>query len=531
MPFEIGQIASDYEILGLLGKGGMGRVYRVRNVISNRVEAMKVLLADVAAEAELGDRFIGEIRTLARLDHPNIAKFHTAFKYENQLVMVMEFVEGFTLSDLAKERPIPLDEVLSYVTQTLSALSYAHQNGVIHRDIKPSNIMVTPHGVVKLMDFGIAKSSVDASLTRPGTTMGSMLYMSPEQVRGTAVDARSDLYSVGVLLYELTAGRRPFEAENTFAILESQLNAVPKPPIELNPALPRLLNDIIMTSLEKEPMQRFQSAEAFRKALDTVRGRAAVAIEGAAGAQAAAAADTLPMPPAPPPRARSGARGLWMALGAVACVCVLAAGALTLPHFWKSSAATSPAPHQTATPAQATASTSAPIAQTPPPVQQTAVPPVAQAPAPENTQQPAVPARVQPPDRRRVAQNDRGPAPPPVMNQPTSAPASPAASPPAAQSPSAPPQPSPQEIDAANDDLVKLHARAEAVKDSLDNLRRQQAQDGLGIRQDIASAASRLNMYLQAADSALQSNALERARKNMVQAEEELGKLEKFFGK
>src|SRR5947209_8631875 len=173
MPFEVGQIASDYEILGLLGKGGMGRVYRVRNVISNRVEAMKVLLADVAAEGQLGDRFIGEIRTLARLDHPNIAKFHTAFKYENQLVMVMEFVEGFTLSDRAKDGPIPLDEVLSYVTQTLAALSYAHQSGVIHRDIKPSNIMVTPHGVVKLMDFGIAKSTVDASLTRPGTTMGS----------------------------------------------------------------------------------------------------------------------------------------------------------------------------------------------------------------------------------------------------------------------------------------------------------------------------------------------------------------------
>src|SRR6185437_10134606 len=280
MAFEVGQIAADYEIQGLLGKGGMGRVYRVRNVISNRVEAMKVLLADVAAEAELGDRFIGEIRTLARLDHPNIAKFHTAFKFENQLVMLMELVEGFTLSDRGKEGPVPLDEILSYASQTLSALSYAHQNGVIHRDIKPSNIMVTPHGVVKLMDFGIAKSTFEPLLTRPGTTMGSMLYMSPEQVRGMTVDARSDIYSVGVLLYELTAGRRPFEAENTYAILEAQLNATPQAPIELNQALPKPLNDIIMTALAKEPMQRFQTAEAFRNALESIRGRAPAAQAG-----------------------------------------------------------------------------------------------------------------------------------------------------------------------------------------------------------------------------------------------------------
>ncbi|MBV8807742.1 MAG: protein kinase [Acidobacteriaceae bacterium] len=545
MPLEVGQVASDYEILGLLGKGGMGRVFRVRNVISNRVEAMKVLLADVAAEEQLSDRFIGEIRTLARLDHPNIAKFHTAFKYENQLVMVMEFVEGFTLSDRASQGRIPLDEVLSYVTQTLAALSYAHQNGVIHRDIKPSNIMVTPHGVVKLMDFGIAKSSADASLTRTGTTMGSMLYMSPEQVRGTAVDARSDLYSVGVLLYELTAGRRPFEAESTYAILEAQLNTMPRPPIELNQALPRPLNDIIMTALAKEPMQRFQSAEAFRKALETVRGRNHMAVaEGPAGAEVAA--DTLPMRPSPPPPAKSGTRGLWMAIGAVACVCVLAVGALTLPHFWKSSAATNAAPHQA--PRQ---SEPAPIVPTSasrpqPPEQQNQGRPAQQAPAvpadsagPSATSQPpatsptSTPVHRQPSARSQVAQQRPRPSGPAVANQPSSAAESVAVSAPSAPAPSvsAPPQPSAQEMDAASEDLVKLHARAEAVKDSLDNLRRQQAQDGFGIRQDIASAATRLNIYLQTADGALQSNALDNARKNMARAEEELDKLEKFFGK
>ncbi len=532
MPFEVGQIASDYEILGLLGKGGMGRVYRVRNVISNRVEAMKVLLADVAAEEELGDRFLGEIRTLAKLDHPNIAKFHTAFKYENQLVMVMEFVEGFTLSDRAKQGLIPLDEVLSYVTQTLAALGYAHQNGVIHRDIKPSNIMITPHGVAKLMDFGIAKSNLDAALTRPGTTMGSMLYMSPEQVNGTTVNASSDLYSVGVLLYELAAGRRPFEAESELAILQSHLNTTPQPPIEVNPALPQPLNEIIMTSLEKEPMRRFQSAEAFCRALESVRGRAP-----AANAQAAAASPTMPMAMGKPgpPHAKSGARGLWMALGAVACVCVLAAGALTLPHFWKSSAATRSATHQVTTPDQPASTTPAPtpVAQTQPAAQDPSA--VAGNPAATPASMPSAittPAQVRTKsqEHRQVSQDNPRPAVLPAENQPTATSII-TPPPPTAQPNSAPPQPSAQDMDTASEDLMKLHARAEAVKDSLDNLRRQQAQDGLGIRQDIASASSRLTMYLGAADNALRGNSLESARKNMERAEQELDKLEKFFGR
>src|SRR3954469_5552641 len=151
MPFEVGQRVNDYEILDVLGVGGMGRVYRVRNIISQRVEAMKVLLPDLSAEPELAGRFIGEIRTLASFDHPNIAQLHTAFQVENQLVMIMEYIEGFTLDQRAKQGPIPLDQILDYTTQVLAALSYAHGRGVVHRDMKPSNMMVTPHGVIKVM--------------------------------------------------------------------------------------------------------------------------------------------------------------------------------------------------------------------------------------------------------------------------------------------------------------------------------------------------------------------------------------------
>lgn len=522
MPFEVGQVAADYEILGLLGKGGMGRVYRVRNVISNRIEAMKVLLADVAAEAELGDRFVGEIRTLARLDHPNIAKFHTAFKYENQLVMLMELVEGFTLSDRSKQEGIPLEDVLSYVTQTLSALSYAHQNGVIHRDIKPSNIMVTPHGVVKLMDFGIAKSTLEPLLTRPGTTMGSMLYMSPEQVRGMTVDARSDIYSVGVLLYELTAGRRPFEAENTYAILEAQLNTNPQPPIEVNQALPKALNDIIMTALAKEPMQRFQTADAFRNALETVRGRSRAMPRGPAQAV------TEPMRPPVPPQ-KTSKRGLWMALGAVACVCVLAGGALVLPHFWKSAAGGSKAP----------------VVRQEAPRQSTAIPPAQPASSlvkdtsAQTTPVPAAAAANPQASFSRKARPElhsdriRASGQAPITKE--TVPALPSPPPQETQSsqsaPVQPSGPSQAELDKASEDLMKLHARADAVKDSLDRLRSQNAASGLGLRQDIVASASRMDSYLQAADRALQSNTLDSARKDMDHAEDELNKLEAFFGK
>ena len=202
---------------------------------------------------------------------PEYRAVDTALQVNNQLIMIMEFVEGLTLGERCKKGMLPLRDVMSYMSQTLAALAYAHEHGVIHRDIKPGNIMVTPHGVVKLMDFGIAKSKSEVQKTQPGTTIGSLHYMSPEQIHGVSVDARSDLYSVGVTLYELSTGVRPFEGDSEYAILDQQLNAQPKPPMQLNPAMPAGLNDIILTALAKDPMHRFQSAEAFRKALDTVQ--------------------------------------------------------------------------------------------------------------------------------------------------------------------------------------------------------------------------------------------------------------------
>src|SRR5271166_1295830 len=260
----------DYEILGVLGEGGMGKVFKVRNVISDRIEAMKVLLPDLAGRQDLADRFLREIKLLAGLNHPNIAALRTALTLNNQLVMVMEYVEGTTLATRLEQGPIPPADAVNYVDQVLGALSYAHRQKVIHRDIKPANMMLTPEGVVKLMDFGIARSGTDRGLTMTGTTMGSLYYMSPEQVKGQATDQRSDLYSLGVSLYEMLTGQRPFRGTSDYALMAAQLEQPPKPPIELRPGLPPALNEIILLAMDKDPAKRFQTADAFRNALKSV---------------------------------------------------------------------------------------------------------------------------------------------------------------------------------------------------------------------------------------------------------------------
>lgn len=276
--YAVGQRVGDYEVLGVLGAGGMGKVYRVRNTISERIEAMKILLPNLANQKELADRFLREIKVLASLDHPNIAAFRTALTLNDQLVMILEYVEGVTLASRLAQGPIPTTDAVNYADQVLAALTYAHKLNVIHRDIKPANMMLTPKGVVKLMDFGIARPSTEnddnTAMTVAGTTLGSLNYMPPEQVKGEAVDARSDIYSLGVSLYELVTGQLPFRGDSGYALMAAQVKELPKPPITVRPDLPSALNEIILIALAKEPAKRFQSADAFRNALKSAFGPA-----------------------------------------------------------------------------------------------------------------------------------------------------------------------------------------------------------------------------------------------------------------
>ncbi|MCZ6491410.1 MAG: protein kinase [Acidobacteria bacterium] len=275
MDFKLGDTVGDYEIVSVLGAGGMGRVYKVRNILSDRLEAMKVLLPHLLEAPEQAERFLREIRLQASLDHANIAALRTALRHGDQMVMVMELVDGTALQSLLGGRPLPVQEAISYMVQVLAALSYAHGRGVIHRDIKPANIMVTHKGMIKLTDFGLAKLLHDRKLTATGATMGSLYYMSPEQVKGdTDVDTRSDLYSLGVTFYEAVAGQRPFQGETDYAVMSAHLNQSPVPPVDLNPGIPPELNRIILKALAKEPSERFQSADEFLTAIQGVPGYA-----------------------------------------------------------------------------------------------------------------------------------------------------------------------------------------------------------------------------------------------------------------
>jgi eukaryotic-like serine/threonine-protein kinase len=271
MSITVGDQIGDYEITGTLGLGGMGQVYQVRHTISHRIEAMKVLAPGRPVTDEIIGRFLREIQLLARLHHPNITALHTAFRHQGQLVMIMEFVEGLTLSAKLKAGPTILGTNLSYIQQVLSGLAYAHEHGIIHRDIKPSNIMVNMNDHVKLLDFGLAHPVLSSEFTRTGTILGSLHYMSPEQVMGEQLDARSDVYSVGVTLYQLVTGRLPFDGPSDYAIASGHLKSVPIDPMTINSSLPTGLSKIVLKSLAKSPGDRFQTAREFLKALSSLR--------------------------------------------------------------------------------------------------------------------------------------------------------------------------------------------------------------------------------------------------------------------
>ena len=268
MSFEPGKVVGEYTIECALGRGGLGTVYRVKHNISRRLEAMKVLHPERIGTPELAERFRREIQMLASLNHPNIARLNTAFYFEDQLVMMMELVEGEDLRTLSRRTSIGIPQLLDYFSQALRALDYAHARGVVHRDIKPANTMVSPSGLLKVLDFGLAYDESSTELTMSGVVVGSPIYMSPEQVRGEKATAQSDLYSLGVALYELIAGRPPFQGKNSYELMMAHLNLQPAPLRELRPDMPRHISDTLACAMEKDPARRFASASALLNALN-----------------------------------------------------------------------------------------------------------------------------------------------------------------------------------------------------------------------------------------------------------------------
>lgn len=269
MSFEVGESVGHYQIVEEIGAGGNGRVLKVQHLITRRREAMKILSNGRPTSQEYAHRVLREIRLQASLDHPNIAAVLNAFWIEDDLVMVMELIEGQTLQHHLAQRKLSLEHAIHWIRQVLLALTYAHVHGVVHRDISTGNIIVTNEGRIKLTDFGLAKNSADLHVTDSGGMVGSPYYISPEQVRGAAAaDHRSDIYSTGIVLYEMVTGTKPFEAESSFLLMQAHVQHKPVPPIERNPAIPQFISDAIMKAVEKNPADRFPTAADFLEALE-----------------------------------------------------------------------------------------------------------------------------------------------------------------------------------------------------------------------------------------------------------------------
>lgn len=250
-----------YEIHELIGVGGMALVYRAYDTIDDRTVAIKILKDEFLGNAEFIRRFKNESKAIAVLSHPNIVKVYDVSFGDRIQYIVMEYIDGITLKDyLSQQKEIKWKEAIHFTVQILQALQHAHEKGIVHRDIKPQNIMLLQDGTIKVTDFGIARFSRSETRTITDKAIGSVHYIAPEQARGDLTDEKADIYSVGVMLYEMLTGQLPFEADNAVSVAIMQMQADPRPPKDINPAIPDGLEEITLRAMQKNPAQRYQSA-------------------------------------------------------------------------------------------------------------------------------------------------------------------------------------------------------------------------------------------------------------------------------
>ena len=269
----IGKILADrYEILELIGIGGMAYVYKARDKAEDRIVAVKILKDEFLANEEFIRRFRNESRAIALLSHPNIVKIYDVLFGEFVQMIVMEYIDGITLKEyIEHQKVIRWKEAVHFTVQILRALQHAHDKGIVHRDIKPQNIMLLQDGTIKVMDFGIARFARTEPQTMTDKAIGSVHYISPEQARGERIDEKTDIYSVGVMLFEMLTGQLPFQGESPVSVALKQIQDVPKKPRDINPKIPEGLEYITLRAMQKDPANRYQSAAEMLRDLDTFK--------------------------------------------------------------------------------------------------------------------------------------------------------------------------------------------------------------------------------------------------------------------
>lgn len=264
-------LGSRYEIIEKIGNGGMATVYKAKDLVLKRYVAVKILREEYTTDNEFIKRFNTEAESAASLTHPNIVSVYDVGKEGNLYYIVMELIKGKTLKEIiVEDGRMGWKWSVKIAKQIAQALETAHRNNIIHRDIKPHNIIITEDGTAKVTDFGIAKAVSNSTITAFGTTIGSVHYFSPEHARGGYTDAKSDLYSLGVVLYEMVTGRVPFDADTPVSVALKHMQEKPVPPIELNPAIPQSLNDLILKAMEKDPNMRYSTATEMIEDLDKI---------------------------------------------------------------------------------------------------------------------------------------------------------------------------------------------------------------------------------------------------------------------
>jgi serine/threonine protein kinase len=272
MTFEVGTTLGDYEFIEVLHRSNAGITYKVKNITAQRFEALRVLPPNLQNGDQKAERFLREVKIHAAIAHPNIVSFYHATRLNGNLVMTTELIDGVPLDERLKTGPLTLAQALECVRQVLAALECAHERGIVHRDVTTGNILLMPDGTAKLTGFALARASDDTRLTQVGAVLGSLHYISPEQIQGVEdLDGRTDLYSVGVILYELVTGMKPFDSPSQFELMAAQVNDAPAAPIEVNREISFELDHAILKALAKQPSGRFQSAAEFRAQVESIQ--------------------------------------------------------------------------------------------------------------------------------------------------------------------------------------------------------------------------------------------------------------------